>query len=97
MKPRPSRISGPDISTAALVVSDDNYPPGVTGEDIDIAYENKYRDEVNQDEGQRLEDLGVVVAHGNCKVCGCPPERTPMIFRGTGWCCENHHKMQEKK
>lgn len=30
-----------------------------------------------------------------CLVCGCPNNKMPMVFRGTGWCCENHRKEQE--
>jgi hypothetical protein len=34
---------------------------------------------------------------GSCKVCGCPPDRMPMVFRGTGWCSENHRKELDKE
>lgn len=29
---------------------------------------------------------------GHCKICGCPPDKMPMVNRGTGWCSENHRK-----
>ena len=29
---------------------------------------------------------------GGCKVCGCPPDKMPMVNRGTGWCSELHRK-----
>lgn len=31
-----------------------------------------------------------------CLYCGCPSNKMPMVFRGTGWCCENHRKEQEE-
>lgn len=40
--------------------------------------------------------INVIYARGNCLTCGCPPDKMPMINRGTGWCCENHRKEQLK-
>lgn len=34
------------------------------------------------------------VPEGGCETCGCPPEKMPMVNRGTGWCCEKHRKEQ---
>lgn len=28
-----------------------------------------------------------------CKVCKLEDSYKPMCFRGTEWCCENHHKV----
>jgi hypothetical protein len=33
---------------------------------------------------------------GCCRTCGCPEDQMPMVFRGTGWCSENHHKQQQE-
>jgi len=34
---------------------------------------------------------------GHCQLCGCPPDKMPMVFRGTGWCSENHRKELQGK
>lgn len=34
---------------------------------------------------------------GACRICGCPPNEMPMVFRGTDWCSENHRKELEKQ
>ena len=47
-------------------------------------------------EGNDIEFTGwgwpLPVPPGGCRLCACPPESMPMIFRGTGWCSDSHRK-----
>lgn len=29
----------------------------------------------------------------DCRVCGTPSDKKPMIFRGEDWCCDGHRKV----